>query len=62
VLREARSLGSVELGRFDAALVVAVGRPRRSATVPLGLPVFVLGAPTDTTDGAGAATPCGSCR
>jgi hypothetical protein len=31
-------------------------------TVPLGLPVFVLGAPTDETDGAGAATPCGSCR
>jgi MoaA/NifB/PqqE/SkfB family radical SAM enzyme len=62
VLREAAALGSVELAGFDPALVAAVGRPRRSSTVPLGLPVFVLGAPADETDGAGAATPCGSCR
>ena len=45
VLREAASLGPVELDGFDPAMVAAVGRPRRSATVPLGLPVFVLGAP-----------------
>jgi len=62
VLREASSLGTVELDGFDPAIVAAVGRPRRSATVPLGLPVFVLGAPTDQTNGAGAVTPCGSCR
>jgi hypothetical protein len=69
VLREAASLGPVELDGFDAELRAAVGTaPRRSATVPLGLPVFVLGAggsdgaSAGGTDGAGAATPCGSCR
>jgi hypothetical protein len=65
VLREAAALGSVELDGFDPDVVGAVGRPRRSTTVPLGLPVFVLGAVDRSaggTDGAGAATPCGSCR
>jgi MoaA/NifB/PqqE/SkfB family radical SAM enzyme len=62
VLREAASLGTVELDGFPAEVVTAVGRPRRSTTVPLGLPVFVLGPAADETDGAGAATPCGSCR
>ncbi|HEV7654797.1 MAG TPA: radical SAM protein [Mycobacteriales bacterium] len=62
VLREAASLGAVELDAFPAEVVAAVGTSRRSSTVPLGLPVFVLGAPGGETDGAGAATPCGSCR
>jgi MoaA/NifB/PqqE/SkfB family radical SAM enzyme len=62
VLREAAALGPVELDAFGADLIGAVGRPRRSTTVPLGLPVFVLGATAGDTDGAGAATPCGSCR
>ncbi len=62
VLREAAALGPVELDGFAAEVVAAVGRPRRSATVPLGLPVFVLGPAADETDGAGVATPCASCR
>jgi hypothetical protein len=63
VLREARSLGSVELAGFPVDVVDAVGAsPRRSATVPLGLPVFVLGAAAGGSDGAGAVTPCASCR
>jgi hypothetical protein len=62
VLREAASLGTVELAGFPADMVEAAGDgPRRATTVPLGLPVFVLG-PPGGTDGAGAATPCGSCR
>ena len=36
---------------------------RPAATVPLGLPVWVLGAdPGDPSDGVAAAAPCGSCR
>jgi hypothetical protein len=63
VLREAAALGQVELTAFAPEVIGAVGRsPRRSATVPLGLPVFVLGAAAGGADGAGAATPCGSCR
>jgi MoaA/NifB/PqqE/SkfB family radical SAM enzyme len=62
VLREALALGRVGLDEFEPEVVRAVGRPRRSSTVPLGLPVFVLGAPAGDTDGAGVATPCGSCR
>ena len=63
LLREARSLGSVELAGFPVDVVDAVGSsPRRSATVPLGLPVFVVGAAAGGSDGAGAATPCASCR
>jgi hypothetical protein len=63
VLREAASLGPVELDGFVPEVAAAVRRsPRRSATIPLGLPVFVLGAATSGADGAGAATPCGSCR
>jgi pyruvate-formate lyase-activating enzyme len=62
VLREAATLEPVELDGFAAEVVTAVGRPRRSATVPLGLPVFVLGPTAGGTDGVGAATPCGSCR
>jgi MoaA/NifB/PqqE/SkfB family radical SAM enzyme len=67
LLREARSLGPVELAGFPPDVVDAVGAsPRRSATVPLGLPVFVLGAAAaggaGGSDGAGAVTPCASCR
>ncbi|HZB48528.1 MAG TPA: hypothetical protein VE547_05495, partial [Mycobacteriales bacterium] len=71
VLREAAALGgpgAVELAAagFAADVVSAVAAPAgltRAATVPLGLPVFVLGA-----DGGGGAAdgvpvaPCGSCR
>jgi hypothetical protein len=73
VLREAAALGGpgpaelVATG-FGPELVDGVAAPaglgpRRSATVPLGLPVFVLG----SDSGGGAedglrATPCGSCR
>lgn len=71
VLREAAALGgptAAELGAagFAPDVVAAVAAPPglRAATVPLGLPVFVLG-----TDGGGGgatggvpAAPCGSCR
>ena len=74
VLREAAALGGpepVELiaAGFAADVVAGVAAPagpgpRRSATVPLGLPVFVL--KTDADGGGGAAdgvpAPCGSCR
>jgi MoaA/NifB/PqqE/SkfB family radical SAM enzyme len=62
VLREAASLGVADLADFPAEVVEAVGTPRRAETVPLGLPVFVLGPAASGTDGAGAAAPCGSCR
>ena len=63
VLREALSVGgAVDLSGFPAEVRAAVGAaPRRTATVPLGLPVFVLDGPTGGA-GAGSATPCGSCR
>lgn len=59
VLREALAVGGrVDLGAFPAEVREAVGTvPARTATVPLGLPVFVL-APA----GPPAATACGSCR
>ena len=74
VLREAAALGgpgAVELAAAgfaaevaDAVAAPAGPGPRRAATLPLGLPVFVLG-----PDGGGGgaadgvpAAPCGSCR
>jgi MoaA/NifB/PqqE/SkfB family radical SAM enzyme len=77
--RVRRLSAGVQLGGFAAEVEAAVGTaPRRASTVPLGLPVFVLGAGGSDgasaggvggpgtagigTDGAGAATPCGSCR
>ena len=64
VLREALAVGGrVDLAAFPAEVRAAVGAaPRRTATRPLGLPVFVLGGPAGGADGAPAATPCGSCR
>ena len=57
VLREAVALGGTVTGFGpEVAAQVAAG-PVRSATLPLGLPVFVTGAAAP-----GAATPCGSCR
>ena len=63
VLREALAVGgAVDLSGFPAEVRAAVGAaPRRTATVPLGLPVFVIDGPAGGA-GAGAATPCGSCR
>jgi hypothetical protein len=74
VLREAAALGgpgAVELAAagFSPEVVAAVAVPTgpgggRATTVPLGLPVFVLGpagGDMETADGVPAA-PCGSCR
>jgi hypothetical protein len=74
VLREAAALGgpgAVELAAagFAPEVVAAVAAPTgpgagRATTVPLGLPVFVLGpagGDMETADGVPAA-PCGSCR
>lgn len=69
VLREAAALGGLEAGDllsagFDAGVVVAATAPgARTATVPLGLPVWVVGSgPDDSSGGVAAAAPCGSCR
>lgn len=74
VLREVAALGGACAGElaaagFPAEVLAAVAAPggRRSATVPLSLPVFVLGAgpggePGGPADGVAAAAPCGSCR
>jgi hypothetical protein len=68
VLREAAALGGAALVRaaFPAEVAEAAAEPaRRTTTVPLGLPVFVLGADPDGTGaegGVAAAAPCGSCR
>jgi hypothetical protein len=69
VLRDAAALGGpgaadLLAAGFDADVVVAATAPgARPATVPLGLPVWVLGsAPAGSPDGVAAAAPCGSCR
>ena len=60
VLREAVALGAAVDG-FPAEVLAAVRTaPARTATVALGLPVFVVGGPA--AGGSGAPTPCGSCR
>jgi pyruvate-formate lyase-activating enzyme len=62
VLREARALGAAVTG-FGAEMseLVAAG-PRRSATLPLGLPVFVIGGAAPGGSAPGPAARCGSCR
>ena len=69
VLRDAAALGALDssdllAAGFDADVVLAATAPgARTSTVPLGLPVWVLGAdPGDSSDGVAAAAPCGSCR
>jgi MoaA/NifB/PqqE/SkfB family radical SAM enzyme len=57
VLREAVALGATVTGFAPAVAAAVAAGPARAETVPLGLPVFVTGAPR-----AGAATACGSCR
>ena len=71
VLREAAALGGPDAVELAAAGFAAGGGGRggapagpRAATVPLGLPVFVLGADRRRRGSGGrrAAAPCGSCR
>jgi hypothetical protein len=62
VLREAVALGATVAGFGPEVAARVAAAPTRSATRPLGLPVFVVGAAAPGGAAPGAATPCGSCR
>lgn len=62
VLREARALGATVSGFGAEVAELVAAAPARAATLPLGLPVFVVGGAASGGPVPGAATPCGSCR